>query len=274
MTVVALGAIRSCGVSTLTLALAATWPSQRRVLLAECDPAGGTLAAASGWAPEPGLVSLAAAARRDTDPELVWGHCYELAGGAAVLAGPSSADQARSALGMLAGLLARLGELSADVLVDCGRLAGSTPARVYSDADRVVLVARPQLSDLHALTTWLEVQPSGQRRPELVLVGDGPYSNDEVAEALGIEVLARLPWDPDAATSLVSRPASARELGRTPLVRSARSLAEGLWGKVPAADQSEAGPVTQSLRLRVIRRARSVPSTLSANGSTPQEVHP
>jgi Flp pilus assembly CpaE family ATPase len=64
VSVVALGAVRSCGVTTLALALAATWPSSRRVLLAELDLAGGTLAAASGWPPEPGLVSLAAAARR------------------------------------------------------------------------------------------------------------------------------------------------------------------------------------------------------------------
>ena len=46
MAVVALGSVRSCGVTTLALALAATWPKERRVLLVEADPAGGTLAAA------------------------------------------------------------------------------------------------------------------------------------------------------------------------------------------------------------------------------------
>lgn len=74
MAVVALGAVRSCGVTTLALALAATWPKDRRVLLVELDPAGGTLAAASGWPPEPSLVSLAAAARHTLDPDLVWEH--------------------------------------------------------------------------------------------------------------------------------------------------------------------------------------------------------
>ncbi|MCP6330255.1 hypothetical protein NL460_29380, partial [Klebsiella pneumoniae] len=81
------------------------------------DPAGGTLAASSGWPPEPSLVSPAAAARRSFDPDLVWEHCQELPGGAAVLAGPASGDQARSALGMLAGLSKHLGMLEADVLV-------------------------------------------------------------------------------------------------------------------------------------------------------------
>ena len=40
MSVVAFGAVRSCGVTTLALAVAATWPPSRRVLLAELDPAG------------------------------------------------------------------------------------------------------------------------------------------------------------------------------------------------------------------------------------------
>ena len=67
-------------------------------------------------------MSLAAAARRGSDPELVWEHCHELPGGAPVLAGPASADQARTALGMLTGLLGRSDELDADVLLDCGRV--------------------------------------------------------------------------------------------------------------------------------------------------------
>ena len=140
------------------------WPPpgrpERRVLLVEADPAGGTLAAASGWPAEPSLVSLAAAARRGGDPALVWEHCHQLPGGAAVLAGPASADQARSALGMLDRLLGRLGELDADVLVDCGRLDPGSPASaLWERADRVVLAVRPRLADLHALATWLEGRP-------------------------------------------------------------------------------------------------------------------
>lgn len=87
MAVTALAAVRSCGVTTLAVALAATWPAGRRVLLAELDPAGATLAAGSGWPPEPGLVSLAAAACRGGDPTVVWEHCQDLPGGVPVLAG-------------------------------------------------------------------------------------------------------------------------------------------------------------------------------------------
>jgi len=280
MSVLALASVRSCGVTTAALALVATWPGGRdsnehRVLLAELDPAGGTLAAAAGWPPEPGLVSLAAAARRGGDPDLVWGHCQRLPGGAAVLAGPTSAEQARSAVGMLAGLVGRLGELDADVLIDCGRLDPGSPGRgLPARADRVVLAARPRLADLHALATWAEAHPLDGANLGLVLVGDGPYPDDEIEGALGIEVLARLPWDPDGAAALVSVPASARELRVSPLVRAARSLADRL-GEAPAmtpAKQVEGAAPTASVRTRMLRAWRTKPATPSTNGSTPKEV--
>ena len=290
MGVVALGSVRSCGVTTLALALAATWPKERRVLLVELDPAGGTLAAPSGWPPEPSLVSLAAAARRSFDPDLVWEHCQELPGGAAVLAGPASGDQARSALGMLAGLAGSLGMLDADVLVDCGRFDPASPVfDVFDGADRVVLAARPRLADLHAVATWREANPFDSGHVGLVLVGDGPYPDTEIAEALGVEVLARLPWDSDAAGALVSVPASARELRLSPLVRAARSLADRLAkelagappavgcasGAVPAVSTrpSRVGALrTGLLRTRVLGAWRAAPVPRSTNGSTPEEV--
>ncbi len=290
MGVVALGSVRSCGVTTLTLALATTWPKDRRVLLVEADPAGGTLAAASGWPPEPSLVSLAAAARHALDPDLVWEHCQELPGGAAVRAGPASADQARSALGMLVGLVGHLGTFDADVLVDCGRLDPASPGfGVFEGAEAVVLAARPRLADLHALATWREANPFDSGRVGLVLVGDGPYPDAEIAEALGVEVLARLPWDPEAAGALVSVPASAREVRLSPLVRAARSLADRLvieLAGAPSSDGSASGEVrsaatrssragalrTRVLGTRVLGAWRADPVARSTNGSTPEEV--
>ena len=232
MGVVALGCVRSCGVTTLAAALAATWPEGRRVLLAELDPAGGTLAGASGWPPEPGIVSLAAAVRRRPDREAVWGHCQHLPGGAAVLAGPASPERARSALALVAGVIGRLGELDAEVLVDCGRLDPGSPVfATFTGADRAVLVARPSLGDLHVLATWLETHRP--ERPELVLVGDGPYPPAEVADALSISVLGMLPWDPPGASAAVSEAVSHRGLARSPLLRAARTLAERLTAPVP-----------------------------------------
>lgn len=228
MPVVAFGSVRSCGVTTVVLGLAATWPPGRRVLLVEADPAGGTMAAASGWPSEPSLVSLAAAARRGGDPTLMWEHCQQLPGGVPALAAPAHGEQAHSTVGMLGPLLGRLGELGADVLVDCGRLDPGSPAQVlWERADTSVLVGRPRLADLQALVSWLEGRQF-DHEVGLVTIGDGPYPDVEITEALGLEVLGRMPWDPDAAQALVSIPASARQLRMAPLVRSARTLADQL----------------------------------------------
>jgi MinD superfamily P-loop ATPase len=175
---------------------------------------------------------------------------------------------------MLTGLLPRLGELAADVLVDCGRLAGASPNPVLSGADQVVLAARPRLADLHALASFLETNPGLRQDPCLVLVGDGPYRDQEVAEALGVEVAARLPWDPDAVASLVSVRASARELRVASLVRAARTLAEHLsvdQSKTDMLEGAETPPAAPS-RLRVMRAWRADPAARSTNGSAPEEV--
>lgn len=259
MAVLALGSVRSCAVTTLVLSVAATWPEARRVLVVEADPAGGTLGAGAGWPAEPSLVSLAAAARRGGDPGLVLEHCQQLPGGAAVLAGPASAEQARSAIGMLGPLLGRLGELGGDVLVDCGRLdQGSPVLGLWEGADRAVLVARPRLADLQALSSWLEARTFAGR-VGVVTMGDGPYPDGEIAEALGVEVLARLPWEPDAAEALVGLPASARQLRVAPLVRAARTLADQLaHGSATHEEETTTVPAGGDRRTAIGRADRAV----------------
>jgi hypothetical protein len=278
--VTALGSVRSCGVTTLAVGLAATWPVGRRVLLVEADPAGGTLAAASGWPSEPSLVSLAAAARRGGDPALVWEHCRQLPGGVPVVAGPALGEQARSTVGMLNPLLGRLGELDADAVVDCGRLdSGSPSLAVWERADLPVLAVRPRLADLQALAAWLEGR-SVDRRVGLVTVGDGPYPDAEIAEALGLEVLGRLPWDPDAAEALVSVTASARQVRLAPLVRAVRTLADQLTAAasaIPAVDVRPPAETSSSgralaVRSRVLRAWRPATRTRSSNGHVPEEA--
>jgi hypothetical protein len=175
---------------------------------------------------------------------------------------------------MLTGLLPRLGELDANVLVDCGRLAGASLNPVLSTVDQVVLAARPRLADLHALASFLETNPILRQDTRVALVGDGPYRDQEVADALGIEVVARLPWDPDAAAALVSLPASARELRVAPLVRAARTLADQLSVDKTRADTLEGAetPPAAPSRLRVMRAWRADPAARSTNGSAPEEV--
>lgn len=276
--VLAFGSVRSCGVTTLSLALAATWPSERRVLLVEADPAGGTLAAASGWPVEPNLVSLAASARRGGDPSMVWEHCHHLPGDVAVLAAPALGEQARSALGMLGPLLARLAELDGDVLVDCGRLdAGSPSVTLWERTARRVLVVRPRLADLQALASWSENRAlDGQ--VGLVTVGEGPYPDAEVTEALGLQVLARMPWDPDGAEALLSVPASDRQVRLAPIARTARTLVDRLTPDPAAMSVDSAGPTGSSRVGRAVDvgsrlwRSWRTDTAPHANGDVPEEA--
>lgn len=237
MTVVAVGTVRSCAATTTAAGLAMLWPDEGRRVLIEADPAGGTMAAACGLAVEPGLVSLAAAARRQDDPALVFDHAQPLPDRTPVVCAPPGGDQARSALSMLEPLLARLGDLPAvaAAVVDCGRLEpDGSNTRLFKESDLSVLVCRPQLGDLNAVAAFFETQQTAVR-PLVVVAGPGPYPSMEIAEALGVEVVGQLPWDPDAASGLISQPPSSRRLTRSPLVRALRSLAGDLAGRRAAA---------------------------------------
>ncbi|MGH9228598.1 MAG: hypothetical protein ACRD07_07655 [Acidimicrobiales bacterium] len=237
----------SPGVTTAVTALAATWPLDRGLVVAELDPAGGDLGARFDLATEPGLVTLAAAGRRELDRSTFAGHTQPLPfagrsgphGGSEgavrrVLVGPVAADQAGAALAALrGGLPGVLSSLGADVLVDCGRLDPSSAAHdVVTEADLLVVVARPVVAEVHHLAARLSAL-----RPKalsLLLIGDRPYSVAEVADAVGASPLGRLPVDDRAAAALtVGRSDAARILRRSRLLRDSRALAEGLAGWLP-----------------------------------------
>jgi hypothetical protein len=178
----------SPGVTTTALALAARWPASWRRVLIEADPAGGDLAARYGLPLTPGLMGLAAAARRSTDPDLVWEHTQELPGGLPVVAGPTRADQAHAALAAVCGADGPAGVLGAftgrsDVvaIIDCGRLAGdSSISRVIEAADQLLLVARPRADELAHLAARTAQIATGPAHTRLLLVGSG-YPAGEVA---------------------------------------------------------------------------------------------
>ena len=195
-----------------------------------------------------------------------------------MLAAPVAAEQARSATRMLPRLLGRLDELDADVLVDAGRFdpMAALPGAVMG-ASRLVLCARPRLSDLHALAAFLDAGPGEglleAGRLGLVLVGDGPYRDAEIADALAVEVLGRLPWDEGAAERLATIPASDRRLRLSPFVRAARSLATVLAADVvhapeavAASGHDEAAPPRRRQGRRLLRPF-GVPSVAGPAGA-------
>jgi hypothetical protein len=284
----------SPGVTTSITALASTWPRDRDLLIAELDPAGGDLGVRFDLATEPGLVTLAAAGRRQLDRPTLAGHTQPLpfAGrgtngddeGAVrrVLVGPVAADQAGAALAALrGGLPGVLSLLGADVLVDCGRLdPGSAVHDVVTEADLLVVVARPVVAEVHHLAARL----SGLRPKalSLLLIGDRPYSVAEVADAVGANPLGVLPVDDRAAAALtVGRSDGARVLRRSRLLRDARAVADGLAGwlpplqfgppgpapAAPAARPPANGPVDEPPRPR---RRRPDPVPAGANAARPK----
>jgi hypothetical protein len=246
MTMVALASVKaSPGVTTSLLALAANWPDHRRLLLIEADSDGGSLAARTGMASEPGLTSLAAVARRTLPAGELDRHTQPLPGGLPGLLGPADADHAQRALQLVGERLAT--ELrqqpDRDVLIDCGRLRSGSPAvPLATAADVLVLVARPRLDELQHLQAALPRLTATVTRPTLLLlVGERPYPADEVAAVLGVPVLG-LPHDPDAADLLAGCRARAGRLERTLLLRAARAVAEHLTTDVTAPEGSAREP--------------------------------
>lgn len=234
----------SRGVTTAAIALAAVWPTPRRVVLAECDPAGGSLAVRFGLRPSPGLVSLGSVARRGLESGDIWAHVQALPGsGLEVLLAPAWAEQSIALGGLWATLPHALAGLDADVVVDCGRLTPGSPVEpLLRAADLVVLVCTPTAEGVHQLQGRITALGALGVRPRVLLVGESPYDVQEVQRLLDVEtraeVIGALAADAHAAGVLSGEPGGERRFTRSLLVRSARQAAErlnALLEKPPAA---------------------------------------
>ncbi len=276
MSLVAVAAAKAApGVTTSALAMAGVWPADRQVLLVEADQGGGDLAARFGLAAQPGLVSLAAAARRQVDTALVGEHAQTLPGGLGVLVGPPGAEQATAALGMLAAVvLAGLDGLDGvDIIADLGRLDPASPALGLAQAaSLVLLVVRPRLDELQHLVHRVAALRGECRTLGVVLVGTGPYPAEEIAAALGIEVVGALPADPRAALLLGGSAASASALRRTPLIRAARSLTEAILGRL--AGSATAAPAPAGVAAPAAPAPRRFPTSPPPRSEPAREVQP
>ena len=237
------GSARSApGATTVTLGLAATWPTSRRAVVWEADPDGGVLAARYKLGDRPGLSTLAATIRQGRlTRDVLWHHTQQLPGGTPVVVGAESAEQAHVILSDVAGRLSMWFQQNAsvDVVADVGRLSPSSPAVPIAErADVTVMVARPRLEELRAAGHRLHSLAAGGATAGWVLVGDGPYGGEEVAESFGLPVFAQLPDDPRAADAL-TQGGSSKALSRSLLLRTIRRLAEDLTSSL--SPQAPAG---------------------------------
>ncbi len=254
----------SPGVTTLALALAATWP--RAVTIAECDPAGGDLALRltdAGGRPrlpaDSGLLALAGAVRRTATPDLD-DHACAVDGwpNIAVLTGLTTPEQG-AGIGDLwpAIAVALTSPGRGDVIADLGRLHPGSPAHsVAAAADVLVGVTRGdavgvlRLRDRlrHLLDVLPETVPENERAPRrvaVVLIVDDRHGAEAVSSMRAVLAQAQIPA---TVIGYLARDARALEelhhghsgprLERSLLLRSARSLVTGLteltgdqWGQ-------------------------------------------
>jgi hypothetical protein len=166
MTVIALCSAKGApGVTTLACALAAVWPSDRSITLAECDPSGGDLAARFGISAKRGMASLAIECRGLPGPTtpLFRKHLQTLPGGLEVLAGPSGASAARTVdseipkvLDLLTGNGSIQKSMTEDLILDCGRIQPGAIGQVaaLAAADLVLVVTRPTAEAVSS-TRWI-----------------------------------------------------------------------------------------------------------------------
>lgn len=267
MSLIALTGAKSAGITTSALALAATWPGP--LLLTECDPAGGDVAAGllRGAEAGPGLLELALATRRGLTQDQFWEHTTALSGDGTLrlLAGLSDPAQHATlspAWPLLTRMLRALSPLGSpaegkpndvDVLADCGRFAAGTPYGLLAAADLVLLVLRPTLSHVaHTRNRLADLQGqlaahAGGPPPELglLIVDAGPYPPNEVAAALGVAVAGVLANDAESAAVLAGLGESRARFEKSPLMRSAQTVAANLHRAARAAT----GPAVDTARV-------------------------
>lgn len=262
MALLAMVSARSAGLTTSALALAGSWP--RKVLLAELDPDGGTIAAGRAANADPGLKTLAAAGRHYLSAGLVTSNVQALPGGLEVLMSPASPDRCVAALTALnpVGLGETLKAIPGlDVIADCGRIDSNSPALpVVHQADAVIFVVRPTLGDIVGLRGRLEtldLRPT--TRAGIAVVKNGPHDIDDVAAAFRLPVVGSLDWDPRAASALNE---GRRVPGRSRLIQAAERLAADL-----AAQLQAVGTADQEVDVR--REDPAAPTPSPARGGVP-----
>lgn len=272
MTLTAFTSVKgSPGVTTLACLVGGTWPADRRVVVAECDPAGGDLATRFSLSAKTGWLSLTAASRRDEEGVSIEPHLQQLPGGLDVLVAPPGGGGAGG--GRVARRAAEralcefAGDGGADVIVDLGRLPWDEgeSGPWLSLASTIGIVLRSDAASIvHVEERGGPIRELHGGKVSLVVVGSGPYSSAEIERFTGIPVVAEIPDEPTAAGVMTLGRGSERRLARSGLVGSARRLVQLLT----AGADSARGPVDAGAGDEV---ASDAPASSSSSG---RSTHP
>ncbi|WSM44714.1 hypothetical protein OIE78_34670 (plasmid) [Streptomyces cellulosae] len=267
------GASGGPGATTTALAALLTWPLRdgRRVVLAECDPDGGSIAAGyleSRVMGDMGLHHLQVADRRGHLERDFWPQLINLSepGAEDRVLLPGLIDPAQAA--GLHQTWPRLGAFFAerlqhpephrpayDVLIDLGRSGATGAANALArSADITAVVVRRTLRSTHAakprvqaLRAMLEMHGREATRLGLIVIDEGPYSARDIAEKLELPVFAELPFDPKAAQVLTHGGDGGRGFGKSQLLRAAAVMSDKLQGLAVQEQQRLHAPALRPL---------------------------
>lgn len=230
MTLVAFASLSGApGVTTLACLVGASWPNRRPVLLAECDPKGGDLAARFRLSTRQGWATLAASGHRSIEPPPVTPHVQQLPGGLDVLVGARAGDGTSGGSPVHASAVRAIVHASqtTDIIVDLGRLLPNFESAdaVLHAAEVTCIVARPDAASvMHVRDRTESLVAVCGRRLRLVVVGRGAYSPTEIERFSGIPVVGRVPYEPTAAAVVAGEWGTGRRLARSSLIMAARRI--------------------------------------------------
>ena len=175
-----------------------------------------------------------------------------------VVAAPSGPSIARRSVAVMAAPMGEwsAGQLELDVLVDVGRWGGQhgEAAPLVVAADVTVVVCVPVAEQLVPARQLVATITELGGRPGWCLVGDGPYSPAEVAEASAAPVLGVVPSDPRGAAAWADPESKERTRRRSGVASAAAALSHHLVDQlrpvpepapasvIPPAPPTEASP--------------------------------
>ncbi|WP_166029145.1 hypothetical protein [Streptomyces chilikensis] len=243
---IALGSLTGApGVTTAALALASCWPhvaSDGRPVVVEANVWGGDLATRCGVPHSPGLLDVAATARQP-HPGSLLGAVATLPCGVRAVVAPAGRPACREAVRVLAGEQGQAVLTGAEgdrgtVLLDLGRL-GEHSDELLAAADHILLVTSGTPEALTHVRAHLLASRAASSWATLVVVGPCPYSGQEIAQALDVERVWFLPWDPKTVAAFAARRAvpPPSRFRTPPLMAESLELARRIAAVTPGGDQ-------------------------------------
>lgn len=146
---------------------------------------------------------------------------------------PGQVNQVESYLPHLVSTCLGSSSLAAHVLVDAGRI-GTTPITTYSGASNYVVVLTSTLPSILRAAPWVTFLQDQHRRgiipPVSLVVREEPrdnYSSKQIETALGVPVLARIPFSPKGITAFKEEGITHKKCRN--LANVAQDAANSLW---------------------------------------------